>query len=147
MAAIRDKYPPPDYNPHTDGSWNPATDVIDFHLKCSKKQLRKLCKKHALDHVGSKRKLMKRMYLHWRSAKFFLQGEGRGKEYYGYGKGYEAVRKPDCPCGYILVADWEKLQQKKEDRRLINKRLRADLKVKIRRFPRLAKGFHFRFPR
>ena len=143
MAKIRAKYPAPDYNPREDGSYNPADMVIDFHLNCSKKKMRRLCRKHSLEDTGTKRKLMKRMYLHWRASKLW-----QGTTYYGYGKGFENTRIPDCVCGYINVKEWQKTEQLKENVKILNRKFKQNFgRTEPRRFPRLAEGDHLRFPR
>lgn len=148
MIQVRNKYPAPPYNPHTDGSYNPADMIIDFHLNQSKKKMRKLCIKHALEPDGPKRVLMKRMYLHWRASKLW-----KGVEYYGYGKGYKHTRRPDCSCGYISVAEWEKIQKRKEDQKAMSRKFRRASSIRrfprepIYRYPRLPKGEIMRYPR
>lgn len=100
LAAMRAKYKAPPYNFRTDGSWNPADGVFKSLVESSTKKLRKLCKRHSLNHHGPRRKLIKKMYLHWRASKYEHFGVHVGNGlYFGYGKGYENVRIPTCPCG------------------------------------------------
>lgn len=139
VANLKRKYPPPKYNPRYDGGWNPSDGILNWLLGLGTKKLRKFCDAHALEDTGSRRKLIKRMYLHWRAGKLASQKILVGKgEWIGYGKGYESTREPTCHCGrhrresYMpkpkpkpkVVRDWEP----------------------IRRFPRYPKGI-MRFPR
>lgn len=152
MSKIKRKYPPPDYNPRSDGRVNPAEIIIDFNLNLSKKKLRKLCYKHALETTGSKRALMKRLYLHWRASKLRY-----GFEYYGYGRGYENTRKPTCSCGFLnkeeMLRRYNLERDKRDLRQEQNYKLREiplwkfGLDIKIYRFPRLLDGEPHRYPR
>lgn len=142
LAKIRAKYPPPFYNPRTDGSWNPADGIFDWLCKCSKKKLRRLCIKHALDETGSRKRLIKKMYLHWRAAKL-----GKGKVWIGYGKGYENTRTPTCPCGSRNKLEIQKSEQKKEELKELAKRVKKYiLEPTIHRYPRYKKN-RIHFPR
>lgn len=97
MVEKRIQYPPPPYDWKRDGSQNPADWILGQLLKYSKKKLRRLCVKHALEPEGPRRRLVWRMWMHWRAKKLMI---GRG-EYYGYGKGYMNTRPPTCSCGYL----------------------------------------------
>ena len=142
VNRMRVKYPPPAYDPRRDGGWNPADGVLEAILGYDKKKLRKLCKKHALDHVGPRRKLVVRLYLHWRAAKLKI-----GKTYYGYDKGYESTRTPDCVCGCTPVAYMERIEKEKERRKLERKAQRKLLFApRTYRFPRYKEG-RIHFPR
>lgn len=110
LAKIRVKYPPPPYDPRRDGSWNPADGIFDWLFRKKKKKLRKLCKRHALEHRGSKVKLVKRLYLHWRAKKL-----GLGNPQVGYGPGYECVDIPTCSCGVISRKSLMEAEKRKEE--------------------------------
>ena len=138
MRELRLKYPAPKHDPFNYGPYNPADYVINAVLSYKTKKLRRLCRKHALRSDGSRQKLMRRMYLHWRSNKFKL-----GPVYYGYGPGCWNTRVPTCICGYLRRDDMEGREQEKKDRRELNKQQREAAKP-IMRFPREAVQ---RFPR
>lgn len=148
VALFRAKYKPPPYNFRTDGSWNPADGVLNSLLKCDKKQLRRLCKKHALDYKGWIGKLIRRLYLHWRAAKFEHQGVKVGSgEFIGYGKGYENTRIPNCPCGSRSRIEVREFEKKKEDFKEQRSRMKKEImKPSAKRFPRYKKG-RIHFPR
>jgi hypothetical protein len=146
VAKLRARYPPPEYSCwHGDGSMNPADIVLQSLVKASKKKLRKWCRKHAMETWGNKRRLIRRMYLHWRASKF-----GTGDPQIGYGKGYECVGVPTCSCGFRKRADLVAFEKRKQEKKEIIRRQkrrteelwnRAFDKDYKRRFPRL------RFPR
>lgn len=142
LAKIRTKYPPPPYNPRTDGSLNPADWIFDWLCKRKTKKLRKLCVKHALDNTGSRRQLIKLMYLHWRAVK-----SGIGKEWIGYGPGYENTRMPDC-CPSAKSREYVKKAQAQEEKWKEHKRyMRKYVMLPSRiRFPRYSKK-RIHFPR
>ncbi len=142
LAKIRAQYPSPPYNPKTDGSWNPADGIFDWLLKCDNQKLQQLCSRHALDHTGSRRELVKRMYLHWRANKL-----GKGKIWIGYGKGYENVRIPDCPCGSKNKMWMQMAEARKEELKEMAKRERKRIMEPSKfRFPRYRKD-RIHFPR
>jgi hypothetical protein len=142
VTKLRRRYPAPAYDPIRDGSYDPASWILDWLLRQRKSKLRELCDKHALKTTGSKKKLIQRQYLHWRSLKL-----GLGKIYYGYGKHHEFTRPPDCICNCLKVSEMEKLREDKMNRKAANKR--AKEQSEIRRFPREIMRFPrpFRFPR
>jgi len=141
VSKLRVRYPPPKYNPAYDGSIDPADFVLNSLGGGSKKDLKRWCNNHSLKPSGSRRKMIKRIYLHWRASKF-----GYGDPQIGYGKGYEATKTPSCVCGFRRKADivsFEKNREKqkmmlREQRHKLDKLWRDPYK---RRFPRL------RFPR
>lgn len=135
VRELRLKYPAPEHD------WgmghNPADAILSWLLKITKRKLRKSCDRHALKH-GSRRRMIKRIYLHWRSSVLKL-----GKVYYAYGPGFQNTRIPDCSCGYlrrdVMEAREESAKQRKAQRQ-------AQTAPRIQRFPRYAKG-RKRFPR
>jgi hypothetical protein len=140
MAELRVKYPPPEYNPHYDGSMNPADMVLQSFMKVTKKKLRKWCRKHSLKDTGNRRKMIKRLYLHWRASKM-----GMGDPQIGYGKGYECTEPPRCVCGARRRSDFILYEKRKEQEREMRRkqRRRAD-ELWTRAFN---KNYHRRFPR
>ncbi len=145
LCRIRAKYPAPPHNPHAEGPYNPADSVLSSLLKQDEKVLKKLCDKHALRTGGSRGKLIKRLYLHWRASKLVHFGKIVGSgTYIGYGKGYRSTRTPTCHCGSQRRDEYEKTR---EDKKAVRKaREEAKAKAAIRRFPRYPKGI-MRFPR
>lgn len=149
LHKLRTKYPIPSYNPKYDGSWNPGLGVLDGLIKLEKKKLKRMCFKHSLETFGSRFKLIRRMYLHWRASKLVL-----GSPYIGYGEGYKSTKTPSCPCGFYPRSEVERINMEKAIA-VVKKvcamqgkvfRLGADGKM---RFPRLRKGKDgkYRFPR
>lgn len=121
IAHLRAKYPAPQHSWKYGPSINPADMILGDLGECSKKKLKRLAEKHSLKTTGGRRKLIKRMYLHWRAAKF-----GIGDPYIGYGPGYESTRTPDCVCGFRKRADIEKEEKYKEDTREARKKQRKE---------------------
>jgi hypothetical protein len=141
VAKLRIKYPAPSYNWRYDGSTNPADIVLQSLVEASKKKLRRLCGKHSLETWGNKRRLIKRMYLHWRASKMNL-----GDPQIGYGKGYESTRNPTCVCGFRKRVDLVAFEKRKEDAKEQRIKQRKKLEgiwnkviemASARRFPRL----------
>jgi hypothetical protein len=142
LAKLRLKYPAPPWNWKYDGGYNPADYVVEFNLRQSKKKLRKLCRKHSLDPIGSKRKLVGRLYLHWRASKLKI-----GNPNYGYGPGYESTKTPDCVCGSKKKTDDEDFLRRKEElKEMKRSQLKEFMTIKTRRFPRYKEG-RIHFPR
>lgn len=137
FRRLRKKYPPPEYDRHIHGSWNPGDYIPTWLMGQDKDRLKKLCKKHSLDYHGSLWRLVKRMYLHWRAAK--LKIAGKHSEYYGYGKGYENVGIPLCSCGSVLKEDMERREAKKEEDKQQRKEQLARFLAPVQRFPRYPK--------
>lgn len=137
VAALKRRFPPPVYDPRSDGGWNPSDYILSWLVGLSTDKLREFCETHALEDTGPRRKLIKRMYLHWRAGKLASQKilVGKGK-WIGYGKGYESTREPTCHCG----------RKRREDYIPKKKMEKTWLKATIRRFPRYPKGIK-RFPR
>lgn len=125
LDRLRAEYPAPAYNPHYDGSWNPAGFVLGAQVDRSTDHLRGLVEKHGMDPSGSRQDLMRQMYLHWRAAKL-----GIGYPFYGYGPGYRCVvPKPTCVCGFMRNTSMTRFPRTKRFPRLI-------IKGQIIRFPR-----------
>jgi hypothetical protein len=142
LAKMRAKYPAPPYNPRTDGSWNPADGIFEWLCKQQKQHLRKLCERHALESTGSRKRLIKRMYLHWRAAKL-----GLGKEWIGYGKGYENTRIPTCPCGSKNKIEMLRLEKRKQELKEAARRQKYEILLPSKfRYPRYDEN-RIRFPR
>lgn len=140
VAKLRVKYPPPVYNWRFDGSINPADLVLQSLVESSKKKLRRLCDKHSMETWGNKRRLIKRMYLHWRASKLEL-----GDPQIGYGKGYKSTRTPDCVCGFRKRADlvaFEKRKEEAKDQRIKQRKKLETLWAKV-----LERANAYRFPR
>lgn len=117
IAKLRRIYPPPKYNSKTDGtSGDPASFILNSLATYKKSKLRKYCDKHALETIGSRFKLIKRLYLHWRA--FKLQ---TGEPYVGYGKGFESTRTPTCICAFNKVEYEKKKEELKDQRRRLRK--------------------------
>lgn len=135
FRKLRKKHPAPEYNRHRDGSWNPGDYLPTWLMKQTTEQLRYLCKRHALNRHGSRWRLVKRMYLHWRASR--LQICGKGFEYFGYGVGYENVRDPECSCGSLRKKDWERIQKRKEEQKIAAREQLAKFLEPVMRFPRL----------
>ena len=112
IAHLRAKYPAPEHNWKYGGPLNPAEFVLGELGQYSREKLERLAEKHSLDSTGGRRKIIKRMYLHWRAAKFQT-----GSPNIGYGPGFESTRTPDCVCGFRKRADIKKESKLKEDRR------------------------------
>lgn len=136
FRRLRKKYPAPDYDRHRDGSWNPGDYIPTWLMSQDKEKLKQLCKRHRLDHYGSRWRLVKRMYLHWRAAK--LKIAGNHSEYFGYGKGYENVDIPVCSCGSVRKADMDLIEKKKEEDKRIRKEQMERFLAPVKRFPRYA---------
>jgi hypothetical protein len=108
FIKLRKKYPAPKYDRHKHGSWNPGDYLPSWAMRQTTERLRELCEKHALKSKGSRKRLIKRIYLHWRASRLRI-----GDVYYGYGKGYEYQRIPDCSCGFLRKDYIEGLQEKR----------------------------------
>jgi hypothetical protein len=131
FIRMRKKYPPPPYDRHQHGSWYPGDYIPNWLMIQTTEHLQELCEKHALKSKGSRWKLIKRMYLHWRASKLKI-----GKVYYGYAKGYDYQRIPTCPCGSVLKKEMEAAEKKREQlRELARQQLRKFLEP-VQRFPR-----------
>lgn len=148
IAAVRAKYKPPPWNWKTDGGWNPADGILKDLINCSTKKLRRLCKRHALKNKGPRRKLIVRMYLHWRASKLEHMGIYVGKgEFFGYGPGYENIRIPTCPCGCRSRKEKLLTDKEKEHLKELQKKIkRYVMSPTIRRYPRYKKDI-VHFPR
>src|SRR5690242_10455343 len=144
LVKLRINHPPPPYNPVRDGSWNPADGILDWLLRRTDKQLKKLCKKHALDWECSRKKQIGKLWLHWRAVKL-----GIGDTWVGYEKGYDFTRIPDCNCasGRRNVAQNHNEEKQKEELKELAKRVREYImSPTIHRFPRYKKN-RIHFPR
>ena len=141
IARLRAKYPAPAHNWKYGPSINPADMVLTESASYSKKKLKRLCEKHALEPTGGRRKMIKRLYLHWRASKF-----STGDPYIGYGPGYESTRTPNCVCGFRKRADIIQEQKFKETQKEMVKEQKRRMeglwneafeRKNHRRFPRL----------
>ena len=98
VAYLMREYPAPYADPKTYGpDYSFGDSIMESLLTASKKKLAKLCLKHSLK-TGSRKGMIRRMWLHWRAARL-----DRGYPYIGYGTGFENTRKPDCVCGYRMA--------------------------------------------
>ena len=96
FIELRKKYPAPEYN-WRGGAWNPGDYLPAWSMKQNTEHLQALCEKHSLKSEGSRWKLIKRLYLHWRASR--LKTIEKGFEFYGYGEGFENIQIPSCHCG------------------------------------------------
>ena len=136
VSYLCSKAPLPAYDSSRDGQDRDAPwKVVFWILSRSSRKLRKLCDKHALSSEGSKDELRMRMYLHWRARRLRI-----GSPKWGYGKGFESVREPDCPCGIWADVDFEK----KERREVMTKKTKVKCHPRPLRYPRLVP---LRYPR
>lgn len=134
ISELRKEYPAPEYDPRYDGSWNPADVILSSYWEKRTKKVQELCRKHSLKDTGWKGKLIKRLYLHWRSKKMML-----GQVFYGYSKGCELVGTPTCVCGTLRRDEMEQFRKEREERKAMIKRAENG----PRRYPRL----YTRYPR
>ena len=132
MVKVRINHPPPPYNWRTDGSVDPSDWVLDQLLKYSRKKLRRLCRKHALEPTGRRSRLVFRLWMHWRAKKLMI-----GEEYYGYGKGYRNTETPTCSCGYLRRDYIEGVAKRKLDQKVNAKKRTNGVQDGRQRFPRL----------
>lgn len=144
IAKLRAKYPAPAFNWKYGGSINPADLVLSSLGEYSRKKLKRLAEKHSLETTGGRRKIIKRMYLHWRAAKFQT-----GDPYIGYGKGFKSTRTPDCVCGFRKRADIVHEQKiKEEQKEMIREQKKKAIALWDKAFSRREeRKLHPRFPR
>jgi len=90
---LRKEYPAPEWPSWM--RWNPADTILDSSLTLSKKKLVEFCLKHSLE-PGTRRMMVKRLWLHWRASRLHI-----GYPYRGYDIGYRNTRKPNCACGFL----------------------------------------------
>jgi hypothetical protein len=131
FIKLRKKYPAPEYNRNIHGSWNPGDFIPSWLMRQTRERLKELCKKHALDHHGSTRRLIKRMYLHWRASKLQI-----GSVYFGYAPGYEFTRTPTCSCGVTNKKEFLKEEKRRLELKTSYKEQLRKFLSPIQRFPR-----------
>ena len=144
IAKLRAEYPAPVYNWKYGGSINPADMVLTELGGYTRKKLKRLAEKHSLDTHGGRRQIIKRMYLHWRAAKFQT-----GDPYIGYGPGFESTKEPSCVCGFRKRADIKREEKLREEKREMIKKQRKEAdELWNKAFDlRAERKLHPRFPR